>query len=157
MIDRDYSANRSEELIGEFRRRFPLFDSVFSRFGEDAPGERIPWFFGFILAAAYKPGSGACCIVLDKTPGMTAIAAILLALTRLQREFPSLVEHYAHTALLRGQRVKVKPSDFVYEYEGVWEKFPDFFRLKFLSENAWRSFPLVDVLRSQNSLRDLGK
>ena len=62
-------------------------------------------------------------------------------------DFPNLVERYARTALTRGQRVKVRPSDFVYEYEGVWEDFPDFFRLKFLGEDASRSFPLVDVLR----------
>ncbi|MDE0433754.1 MAG: DrmE family protein [Bryobacterales bacterium] len=147
MIDRGHSVNRSEELIGEFRRRFPLFDGVIGRFGEDARSERIPWFFGFILAAASKPGAGACCVVLDKTPGTTAIAAILSGLMRLQRDFPSLVERYARTALRRGQRVKVRPSDFVYEYEGVWDDFPDFFKLKFLGEEASRSFPLVDVLR----------
>ena len=146
-MDSDPTANRSPELIGEFRRRFPLFDGVTGQFGEDAPSERIPWFFGFILAAAAKPGAGACCVVLDKTPGTTAIAAFLAGLIRLQLDFPHLVERYARTALERGQRVKVRPSDFVYEYEGVWEDFPDFFRLKFLGEDASRGFRLVDVLR----------
>lgn len=135
------------ELIDEFRRRFPLFDSIVGRFGEKTPAERIPWFFGFILAAATKPGAGACCFVLEKTPGTTAIAAILAGLVRLQRDLPGLVERYARTALARGERVKVRPSDFVYEYEGLWEDFPGFFRLKLLGEDAWRSFPLVDVLR----------
>ena len=146
-MDSSSMDKESLELIGEFRRRFPLFDRVVGRFGEDVPSERIPWFFGFILAAAAKPGAGACSVVLEKTPGTTAIAAILAGLIRLQRDFPSLVERYARTALERGQRVKVRPSDFVYEYEGVWEEFPDFFRLKFLGEDASRSFPLVDVLR----------
>jgi hypothetical protein len=135
------------ELIGEFRRRFPLFDRIVGRFGEDTPAERVPWFFGFVLAAAAKPGPGACCFVLDKTPGTTAVAAILAALIRLQHDFPRLVEDYARTALSRGQRVKVRPSDFVYEYEGPWDDFPGFFRLKLLGEDAWQSFPLVDVLR----------
>ena len=146
-MDSGPTANGSLELIGEFRRRFPLVDGVIGRFGEDVPSERVPWFFGFILAAAAKPGAGPCCIVLDKTPGTTAIAAILSGLMRLQCDFPSLVDSYARTALQRGQRVKVRPSDFVYEYEGVWDDFPDFFRLKFLGEDASRSFPLVDVLR----------
>ena len=146
-MDRRPTINRNLELIGEFRRRFPLFDRIVGRFGEDTPSERIPWFFGFILAAAGKPGSGACCFVLDKTPGTTAIASILAGLVRLQRDFPSLVERYARTALARGQRVKVRPGDFVYEYEGAWEDFPGFFRLKLLGEHAWRSFPLVDLLR----------
>jgi hypothetical protein len=146
-VDSGSTVNGHLDLIGEFRRRFPLFDRIVGRFGEDMPAERIPWFFGFILAVAAKPGPGACCFVLDKTPGTAAIAAVLAALVRLQHDFPRLVEHYARTALSRGQRVKVRPSDFVYEYEGPWEDFPGFFRLKLLGEDAWRSFPLVDVLR----------
>ena len=146
-MDSNPTVNGHLDLVGEFRQRFPLFDRIVGWFGEDTPVERIPWFFGFILAAAAKPGPGACCFVLDKTPGTTAIAAILAALVRLQHDFPCLVERYARTALTRGQRVKVKPSDFVYEYEGLWEDFPGFFRLKLLGEDAWRSFPLVDVLR----------
>src|SRR5262249_25681616 len=135
------------DLIEEFRRRFPLFDRIVGRFGEDTPTERIPWFFGFILAAGTKPGPGACCFVLDTTPGTTALAAILTALVQLKHDSPGLIDLYARTALSRGQRVKVRPSNFVYEYEGVWVDFPSFFRLKLLGEEAWRSFRLVDVLR----------
>lgn len=149
-MDNTSKPDTSLGLIGEFRRRFPLFDRIVGQFGtddvEDMPAERIPWFFGFLLAAA-KPEPGACCFVLDKTPGTTAIAATLTALAQLQSDFPRLVELYARTALVRGQRVKVRPSDFVYEYEGPWEEFPGHFRLKVLGEDAWRSFPLVDVLR----------
>ena len=146
-LDSNPSVSGHLDLIGEFRRRFPPFDSIVGRFGENTPTERIPWFFGFILSAATRPGPGACCFVLDKTLGTTTIAGILAALVRLQNDFPNLVERYARTALSRGQRVKVKPSDFVYEYEGIWEDFPNFFRLKLIGEGAWRSFPLVDVLR----------
>lgn len=153
MIDTGHETHGKAELIGEFRRRFPLFDGVIGRFGEDMPSERIPWFFAFILSAAAKPGSGACCIVLEKTPGTAAIAAILSGLIQLQRDFSGLVERYARTAFKCGQRVKVRPSDFVYEYEGVWEDYPDFFRLKILGENAWRTFPLVDVLRLEPTNR----
>jgi hypothetical protein len=66
---------------------------------------------------------------------------------RLQHDFPWFVQAYARTALSRGERVRVRPSEFVYEYDGPWEDFPTFFRLKLLGEVAWRSFPLVDVLR----------
>ena len=136
-----------DDLVGEFRRRFPLFERVDGRFGEGAPSECIPWFFGYIVAAATKPGSGACCFVLDKTPGTTVIAAVLSGLGRLQLDFPDLVESYVRNALTRGQRVKVKPSDFVYEYEGVWDEFPHLFKLRLLGEDAWRGFPRDDVLR----------
>lgn len=134
-------------LIEEFQRRFPLFDRIVGRFGENASVERIPWFFGFILSAAANSESGACCFVLDKRPGTTALAAILAALLRLQQDFPSLTERYAQTALSRGQRVIARPGDFVYEYDGIWEDSPDFFKLKLIGEDAYRSFPLRDVLR----------
>ena len=110
-----------QELIDELRRRFPLFERAVGRFGEDTREERIPWFFALLLAAATKRGPGACCFVLDKTRGTAAAAAVLLALVRLQDEFPELVKNYAQTALHRGQRVKVKPSDYVYEYSGLWK------------------------------------
>ena len=146
-MDGDSAVDPHHDLIDEFRCRFPLLECVNGRFAESTPIERIPWFFGFILAAAAKPDAGACCLVLDRTPGTTAIAAILLGLARVQRDFPDLVERYARNALTRGQRVRARPSEFVYQYDGVWEQFPQFFRLKLLNENAWRSFPLADVLR----------
>ena len=153
----DPKADENNDLIGEFRRRFPLIDSLLGQFGEGVKSESIPWFFGFILAAAANPSPGACCVVLDKTRGTVAIAAILSGLLRLKRDFPSLVENYARTALQRGQRVKVNPNGFVYEYEGVWEEYPKFFKLKVLDESASRSFPLDDVLRLEPTERVLPK
>ena len=144
---------REQDLIDELRRRFPLFEQVVGQFGDTTKTERIPWFFALLLAAAIKAEPGACCFVLDKTPGTTVVTAILLGLLRLQQEFPSLVEGYAHTALLRGQRVKVKPSDLVYEYEGPWQEFPGQFRLKVLGKNGWRNFPMSDVLRLEPTER----
>ena len=75
------------------RQRFPLFDRIVGQFGEDTQEERIPWFFGFLLAAAMRPDPGACCFVLDKTRGTTAIAAVLLALVKLQDDFPELIKN----------------------------------------------------------------
>ncbi len=142
------SANGDQqELIGELRRRFPLFKRLIGRFGKDTQKERIPWFFALLLSAATKDDPGACCFVLDKTRGTTAVAAVLLALVRLQEEFPELVRNYAQTALDRGQRVRVKPSNYVYEYDGLWEEYSGFFRLKVMGEEAYRSFPMADVLR----------
>ena len=142
------SANGDQqELIGELRRRFPLFKRLIGRFGKDTQKERIPWFFALLLSAATKRDPGACCFVLDKTRGTTAVAAVLLALVRLQDDFPELVKNYARTALRKGQRVKVKPNDFVYEYDGLWEEFPHLFRLKVLDEETKRSFPITEVLR----------
>ena len=143
----------SQELIQDLRHRFPILDGVAGRFGKNLPEERIPWFFALLLAAAAKSEPGACCFVLDKTQGTTALTAILLALARLQEDFPHLAEIYARTELSRGQLVRVKPSDFVYEYDGIWDGYPDLFRLKVQDEPAWHSFRVSDVLRLEPTTR----
>ena len=140
-------SGEQQGLIDELRRRFPLFERIVGQFGDSTDDERIPWFFALLLAAASNLLPGACCFVLDKTLGTTAVAAVLLAFVRLQEDFPQLVESYASTALSKGQRVKVKPSNFVYEYDGLWDGYPGRFRLKVLGNEEYRSFPIADVLR----------
>jgi hypothetical protein len=138
----------TDPLIDEFRQRFPLLARIVGEFGEGGR-ERVPWFFAFLLAAANSPKPGGCCFVLDASPGTTAIAALLTALDRLKAEFPRLVEDYAKHAFKRGQRVRVLPSDAVFEYEGLWPEFPGQFKLRLLGTDtaSFRSFPLADVLR----------
>ena len=104
------SNHDSQELIRELRTRFPIFDNVVGRFGEGSPEERIPWFFALLLAASMKGEPGACCFVLDKTPGTAPLTAVFLALARLQEDFPRLAESYARTALSVGQHVRVSPN-----------------------------------------------
>ena len=141
------------ELIRELRGRFPIFDRVTGRFGEDSPEERIPWFFALLLAASMNGKPGACCFVMDKTQGTTALTAVFLALARFQEDFPRLAESYARTALSEGQHVRVKPSNFVYEYVGIWEGHPDLFRLKVQDKSEWRSFRISEVLRLEPTTR----
>lgn len=147
-MNSDSVSGEQRELVGELRRRFPLFERLVGRFGKDVQEEGIPWFFALLLAAATRRDPGACCFVLDKTRGTTAVAAVLLALVKLQDEFPELIKNYAQKALHPGQRVKVKPNDYVYEYDGPWERDSNFFRLKVLDrEVASLNFPMVEVLR----------
>ena len=144
-------------LINEFQRRFPLLDKIDGLFGKDVSRERIPWFFGFILAAAENPSPEACCFVFDKDTRTTALVSVLAALMRFKRKFPDFVKRYARTEFSPGDRVKVAPKGFVYEYDGLWEEFPGKFRLKVLDKEERRSFPLDDVLRLEPTSRMLPK
>ncbi|MCY3922667.1 MAG: DrmE family protein [Chloroflexi bacterium] len=147
-------ADSSErELIQELQRRFPTLVHVVGRFGQSEKVEQLPWFLAMIMSACIRGKPGACCFVLDKTPGTTALVAILLVLERLREEFPSLASDYARSAFAKGQHVKVKPSDFVYEYEGIWEGEADLFRLKVQDREEWRSFPISEVLRLEPTTR----
>ena len=136
-----------------------MLRDVVGEFGSSTQKECIPWYFGFVLAAATNPTPGACCIVLNKSSGTTAIAAILLGLVHFQYEFPDLVRRYAKNALKPGQRVKVNPNGLVYEYEGVWAEYPNFFKLKCLGENTSRSVQLTDLIRLEptDRVRPKGK
>ena len=117
-------------------------------------------FFALLLSAATSRERGACCFVLNKTLGTTATAAVLLSLIKIQEEFPEMAEDYARTALRIGQRVKVKPSNYVYEYGGLWEEHPGRFRLKVMGERkTHRSFWMSDLLRLEptDRVRPKGK
>ena len=155
----DSVSSEQSGLVAELRRRCPLVTRIDGRFGKNTKKEPIPLFFGLLLSAATNHGPGACCFVLDKSPATTAFTAVLLALARLQDQFPELAKNFAREGFRKGQRVKMKPKDFVYEYDGIWEEFPDFFRLKVMGEETWRSFPIAEVLRIEptDRLRPKGK
>jgi hypothetical protein len=145
----DPTQSASRLLIAEFRQRFPLVEKIAGQFGHAEARERIPWFYAFLLAAANYRKPGGYCFVLDVSLGTTAIAALLTALSRLKADFPRLVEDYARSAFTLGQRVRVLPSDAVFEYDGLWPEFPGQFKLKLLGTEtrSYRSFPLADILR----------
>ena len=145
------STDNHLDLVTEFKRRFPLLDKIAGLFSKDTPEERVPWFFGFFLAAAEQSGPQACCFVLDKKPGTTAIACVLAALIRFKKDFPELAKRYTRTRFSVGDRVKVKPDNLVYEYDGFWEDF-DRLKLKVLDEQAWRGFPVEEILRLEPTL-----
>ena len=147
------SRDSSQDLISKLRLRFPIFDQIAGQFGENMEVESVPWFYALLLSAALNREPGATCFVLDKTHGTTALAAVFLALSRLQEDSSRLIEEYAKTAMIKGQLVQVKPSDFVYEYDGLWEGFPDQFRLKVQDKEEWRNFPISEVLRLEPTTR----
>lgn len=145
------AADNYANLVAEFRRRFPLLDKIMGLFGKDIPVETVPWFFGFFLAAAERREPGACCFVLDKKSGTTAITSVLTALIRFKEDFPDLAKSYTRTSLSTGDRVKIKPDNLVYEYDGFWEEFGRL-KLKVLDKQEWRSFPVEEILRLEPTL-----
>ena len=130
-----------------------MFNRIHGVFDESCEVERIPWFYALLLSATANREPGACCIVLDKTEGTAALAAILVALNQLQKDFPLLAQDYAANALTVGERVRVKPYNLVYEYGGVWDRHPGKFELKVLDETGRRSFPITQVVRLEPTAR----
>ena len=98
--------------------------------------------------------------MLDKSPGYDGLYSRPFGARQTAGRFSRVGKRgFAHKGLRRGERVKVKPNDFVYEYDGVWEEYPGFFRLKVMGEETRRSFPIGEVLRIEptDRLRPKGK
>ncbi len=135
------------EILDLFRERFPLFENIGGYFGEELQWEKIPWHFAFLLSAAANKTPGACCFVMDKSPGTTAIAAVIHALITLRKDLPNLLKNFAESTLSPGQRVRVKPNNFVYEFAGIWNEFPHLFRLRRLDDPSQStSYPLSKIV-----------
>ena len=137
-----------KELVDELRRRFPLFERIVGHFGDDRNQESIPWFFALLAAAAMHPHAGSYCFVLQKTPGTTSVAAVLCAIFRLFERSDDLIQEYAQTAVPLGCHVRVRPSNFIYKYGGIWEDKEGLFKLIKLDDpTSVRSYPVADILR----------
>ena len=150
-----FTERQESALVKELQNRFPLLERITGQFGGVVPRERLPWFFGLLLAASTVTKPGIVCIVLNKTPGTTAISAALLSLIHFKQDFSELAGEYARTALERGQLVKINPGEHVYEYGGIWsEERSDQFRLTSLTpREGSRSFPVEYVLRLEPTER----
>ena len=151
------SFSAEQRLVSKLRDRFPLMDQISGRFGRDVEAEQIPCFFGLLLSAAMGNKPGACCFVLNKTPGTTATVAMFLSLIHLQNEFPKLDEEYARNKFQPGQRVRVNPKEYVYEYMGIWEEYPHLFKLKVMGEDDYKSFPISDIRRLEPTQKSTPK
>ena len=126
-------------------------------------------FLSLLLAAADEGESGACCFLLPCSTGIAMCSAILGALSRLQAEFPRLLENHARQGFQRGQRVRVLPSGHVYEFQGLFDdpRLEPSFRLKVVDnrtrtwrhnpilEPTYRSFPIAEILRLQPTTRSM--
>jgi hypothetical protein len=74
----------------------------------------------------------------------------LLAITRLRSEFPELLRTHASISFKQGvDHVLVHPCGLVYRYEGFFTS--DFFKLKVVDKNEWRSLPVTDIARLEKT------
>lgn len=139
----------SYDYSGEMERRYPLLAELV--IGTQLASRRIraPRFLGILLAAAESTAPEICCMSLPETEAVGYLTAMMLALSRLRAEFPSLLKEYARRGLEEGQRVRVLPHRYVYRYGGVLPGYDDSFKLEALnaSDKQWKTFPVNQILR----------
>ncbi len=143
------------ELTYQLEERYPLLTSLRIA-GNQSVGETLPRFLGLLLAAAESPDRRGCCFVFPDASRLACTAAMLLALSKLTREFDDLACEYAQRKFEPGQRVLVRPTGHVYEYTGVWDLrdgHPDRFKLQVLGGDGARSLPVSEILRLEPTSR----
>lgn len=111
------------------------------------------------MAAAESRAPQICCVMLPEIETVGYLTAVLLALSKLQTEFPALLSEYARRGITVGQRVRVLPSGHVYRYAGVLPGYNESFKLEVVdaSDKAWKTFAVSEILRLEPTERALPK
>lgn len=144
------------ELTDKLEEHYPLLTSLRIAGMSQSTREPLPRFLGLLLAAAESPDRNGCCFVFPNASRVACTAAMLLALSKLTREFDGLAREYAQRKFEPGQRVIVRPTGHVYEYTGVWDlrdEHPDRFRLQVLGGGGARSLLVTEILRLEPTSR----
>lgn len=143
------------ELLSEIEqavfRKFPVLPLLrFSDHLQLQPGP-LPKFVGLIasiLEVADKP----CCIVLPDAKAVALGVSSLIAVSRLQAEFPDILRAYASVNFRPGvDNVLVHPSRLVYRYEGFFT--PKLFKLGVIDRRDCRSLSVQEIARLEMTTR----
>ena len=139
----------SRDDSSQIEWRYPLLAELVIGTRPRNRRDRLPRFLGMLVAAAESSAPEICCILLPEIETVGYLTATLLALSRLQAEFPSLVSDYARHGVEEGQRVRVLPTRHVYRYAGVLPGYHESFKLEVLNtgDKAWKTFPVSQILR----------
>ena len=140
-------------------KRFPELEQIEIRYGDnDTPHipyycedeiVEIPYFVRLLVAAFLNKNGSDCVFVVPQAEVMACLTALISALSNTKHYFQLWREEFAKNGLTPGQRVRLIPSNTIYEYgkyfEGPGYKF---IRLNTLNANyADVSLPLGDSLR----------
>lgn len=119
--------------------------------------EELPPVFGLLLSAMVDEESGPICFVFPRRGEAARFAAVLYGLVRFADEFPDLAAEYAKSQFRVGQRVRVHPSQHVFEFGGLVEGQQDAFWLhtgpRGRSMGGRRQIPLAEALRLEATTR----
>lgn len=144
-------AHLLDAIQGEVLRRFPLLQSLEFSDQPQASPVRLPYFIG-LLATVLETADRPCCIVLPNSKGVAIGVSTLIAITRLQNEFPEILRAHASFSFKpREDNVLVLPSDLVYRYEGFFT--PTLFRLGVIDRKDARSLPVQEIARLEKTSR----
>jgi hypothetical protein len=150
-----------QELADYLNEEFKLLGGLKISSGKKSEPVSIPPILWLLLAAAFSPDKSPVCFVLPATDEMPALLGCLIAFYDIANRFDDFLKDYERTAFVKGSRVKVRPHEYVFEYDGMWGE--THFKLKELQEgrtlSAALNFPIKEIVRLEptDSKRPKGK
>ena len=150
-------------------KKFPELRQIEIRYGDNETPRlpythefetvQIPYFVRLLVAALLNKNGSDCVFVIPQAEIMACLTALISALSNTKHYFQLWREEFAKYGLKPDQRVRLIPSNTIYEYGGFWEG-PGWklIRLNTLNANdADVSLPLEDTLRLFPTLRKIPK
>lgn len=150
----------NQKLIAGLESRFPLIGELLFTQSQNHQPEPLPPLIGLMTAMTDPAIPGDACVVLPSRDNVAAFTAVLAALSAAKEHFPKLYRQYIENGFEIGERVRVLPSEHVYEFGGIFTLGDGkFFRLRILNDSSHgvRSFPIKDAVLLEKTTRSSPK
>jgi hypothetical protein len=144
-----------DKACDEFKLRFPFLSSLRLQYRNDDV-EDLALFMGILLGTIERSRRPVFCFIFPRKGQIAPLTAVLYSLGRFALEFPKLAENYARRSFQKGERVKLRPSEKVFVFGGLWESNPSQFRLEIMNrEGAAFTWPTSEILRIEATHRKI--
>src|SRR5438874_9731997 len=144
-----------DTAFNDFKRRFPLLGSLRLQYKNEEL-EDMHLFMGILLATIEEARERAFCFVFPRKGETAALGAVLYSLGRFASEFPKLAQNYARRSFQKGQRVKLRPSEKIFVFGGLWETDPNQFRLEIIDRDGsaftWSTSEILRIEPTQRKI-----
>ena len=138
------------QLADWLDEKLPELEDIEISYGEDN-SVKIPYIARLLVAAILNKNGADCVFIIPQSEVVACLTALLSALSNTKHNFSIYREDFAKNGLQTGERVRLIPSNTVYEYAGFMRGIsPERFRLNLLGINANNgcvSLPIEEVLR----------
>ena len=121
--------------------------------------EKIPNFYEEILNKLISKETGGLLYFIDKTNASLPLISFFFSLFKFSNNLPTLINEFSALNLEIGDKVRVLPDGWVFEFAGSHPKYKDdFFIVKVLNEpGSTRTIPKVDFLRFEKTTKERPK
>ncbi len=150
-----------KDLAAYLKEEFVLISDLKIASGKMREPILIPPMLWLLLASVFSPDKRPVCFVLPAIDDIPSLLSCLVAVYDIANRFDDFLKDYERLAFTKGTRVKVRPHEYVFEYEGLWGE--THFKLKELQEGkalpAALTFPINEIVRLEptDSKRPKGK